>query len=56
MVVTEPTHLGIELLVRWAHGAEVERRPSAPVAPAPAPAVPRAGRARRRRSDRRMGG
>jgi len=56
MVVTEPTHLGIELLVRWAHGAEVERRPLAPVAPAPAPALPRASRARRRRSDRRMGG
>jgi len=55
MVVTEPTHLGIELLVRWAHGTEVERRPPAVLSP-PTPAPPRAARARRRRSDRRMGG
>jgi len=54
MVVTEPTRLGIELLVRWAHGTEVERRPSTPPVPAPPPA--RAAKGRRRRSDRRMGG
>ena len=56
MVVTEPTHLGIELLVRWAHGAEVERRPSPAAVAAPTPVPARAGRPRRRRSDRRMGG
>lgn len=54
LVVTEPAHLGVELLVRWAHGAETERRLTpAPPPPTPAPA---AGRARRRRADRRMGG
>jgi Mg-chelatase subunit ChlD len=58
MVVTDPAHLGVELLVRWAHGEETERRlaPVAEAAPlAPAPTVPRA-RGRRRRPDRRMGG
>jgi len=57
MVVTDPTHLGIELLVRWAHGTEVERRPpvgATPVPPTPGPS--RAPRGRRRRADRRMGG
>ncbi len=56
LVVTDPGHLGVELLVRWAHGTETERRL---VAPAPAPAVrPSTGGAkgRRRRADRRMGG
>ena len=53
MVVTEPRRLGIELLVRWAHGTEVERRPS--VAPT-SPVAPPASRPRRRRADRRMGG
>ena len=52
MVVTEPTRLGIELLVRWAHGAEVEQRPALP----PPPPAPAAARARRKRVDRRMGG
>ncbi len=56
MVVTEPTHLGIELLVRWAHGTEAERRPRS-IPPSPPPvATPRGPRARRRRGDRRMGG
>ena len=55
LVVTEPTHLGVELLVRWAHGSEVERRVAAP-APVPPPVVPPTARGRRRRSDRRMGG
>jgi len=56
MVVTDPAHLGVELLVRWAHGEETERRltTTAPLAP---PAPPRAAaRSRRRKSDRRMGG
>jgi len=56
MVVTEPAHLGVELLVRWAHGTETERRlVEAPAAPPP-PAAGARGRGRRRRADRRMGG
>ncbi len=55
MVVTEPTRLGVELLVRWAHGTEVERRPPPTAVPPPGPAVG-GPRARRRRADRRMGG
>ncbi len=56
MVVTDPTRLGVELLVRWARGTETERRVAAP-APTPPTSVPgRAPGARRRRADRRMGG
>ena len=57
LVVTEPAHLGIELLVRWAHGAEVERRVASPSPPdrSTAAAAPDR-RGRRRRADRRMGG
>jgi Mg-chelatase subunit ChlD len=57
LVVTDPGRLGIELLVRWAHGTEVERRVSEP-APRPTPTAARPGAAgrRRRRADRRMGG
>jgi Mg-chelatase subunit ChlD len=54
LVVTDPTHLGVELLVRWAHGNEVERRVSVPTA-LPPPTVP-SSRGRKRRMDRRMGG
>jgi Mg-chelatase subunit ChlD len=56
LAVTDPSRLGIELLVRWARGEEVERR-VAPPAPAgrPAARAPTAP-ARRRRADRRMGG
>ncbi len=56
MVVTEPTHLGIELLVRWAHGTEVERRPATAPAPLAAPRGAPKPQGRRRRADRRMGG
>ncbi len=67
LVVTDPIHLGVELLVRWAHGVETERRwvPPAPAAaPAGGPPPPAAatregaagGRGRRRRADSRMGG
>ncbi len=59
LVLTDPAHLGVELLVRWAHGGEaVERRPaSSATAPAPLAAPPPGpGRGRRRRADRRMGG
>jgi Mg-chelatase subunit ChlD len=55
LVITEPGHLGVELLVRWAHGTETERRVTSPVPPAPTPA-PSRPRGRRRRADRRMGG
>ncbi|MCI4343660.1 MAG: hypothetical protein L3J92_06065 [Thermoplasmata archaeon] len=56
LVVTDPGRLGVELLVRWAHGVETERRllPPAPVAATSVPAT--TGKARRRRGDRRMGG
>ena len=54
LVVTDPVRLGVELLVRWAHGSQVERRVIPPAASAaPAPVVPRP---KRRRADRRMGG
>jgi uncharacterized protein with von Willebrand factor type A (vWA) domain len=57
MVVTDPARLGVELLVRWAHGTETERRVSLPPVPAPtSSSAPRPGGARRRRADRRMGG
>ncbi len=61
LVVTDPQRLGVELLVRWAGGAETIRRPApssttgADPRPPPAPSgAP--GRARRRKADRRMGG
>jgi len=56
MVVTDPAHLGVELLVRWAHGEETERRvvSTAPALPTPTPAT--TARGRRRKADRRMGG
>jgi Mg-chelatase subunit ChlD len=52
LMLTEPAHLGVELLVRWAHGTETERRWTSPT---PTPVSP-PGRGRRRRADRRMGG
>ncbi len=55
LVVTEPEHLGVELLVRWAGGAETVRRAPPPAGPA-RPAAPPPARPRRRRADRRMGG
>jgi len=57
MVVTDPTHLGVELLVRWARGEETERRimtEAPPLAPSAPPAA--RSRGRRRKTDRRMGG
>ncbi len=60
MVVTDPARLGVELLVRWAHGEETERRvpPTAgPVSAGPTPSASTTpGRGRRRKADRRMGG
>ncbi len=55
LVVTDPVRLGVELLVRWAHGTETERRVSTPAPTVVAPAA-RPGTGRRRRADRRMGG
>ncbi len=54
LLVTDPGRLGVELLVRWAHGTEVERRVSAPAVPPPPKAA--TGAKRKRRTDRRMGG
>ncbi len=56
LVVTEPNHLGVELLVRWAHGTETERRVATPVPPPPTPRPGGPGGGRKRRADRRMGG
>jgi Mg-chelatase subunit ChlD len=56
LVVTEPANLGVELLVRWAHGTQTERRVTSTAAPTPVPAPSATARARKRRADRRMGG
>jgi Mg-chelatase subunit ChlD len=56
LVVTDPVRLGVELLVRWAHGTETERRVSTPAPARPPTPAARPGGARRRRADRRMGG
>jgi Mg-chelatase subunit ChlD len=58
LVVTDPARLGVELLVRWAHGVETERRllPPMPVTSVRPPASRDGGRGRRRKGDRRMGG
>jgi Mg-chelatase subunit ChlD len=55
LMITDPGRLGVELLIRWAHGTEVERRVSSPAPPPPAPRGATGAR-RRRKSDRRMGG
>jgi Mg-chelatase subunit ChlD len=55
LVVTDPVRLGVELLVRWAHGAEVERKISAPAPATARPSAPATGGRKRRRADRRMG-
>ncbi len=58
LVMTEPDHLGVELLVRWARGTETIRR--APTSPSesrrPVPAPTASARGRRKKADRRMGG
>jgi Mg-chelatase subunit ChlD len=56
LVVTDPGHLGVELLVRWAHGTETERRMVAPAPVAAARPAAAPGKGRRRKADRRMGG
>jgi uncharacterized protein with von Willebrand factor type A (vWA) domain len=57
LVITDPQHLGVELLVRWAGGTETTRRavPAPGAAPASA-AAPARAKERRRKADRRMGG
>lgn len=56
LVVTDPQHLGVELLIRWIGGTEQVRKvPSAPLVPTAAGAAG-ARKARKRKTDRRMGG
>jgi Mg-chelatase subunit ChlD len=57
LVITDPGHLGVELLIRWARGTETIHRaaptpeaPGRPTAPTGAPPG-----TRRRKADRRMG-
>lgn len=54
LIVTDPEHLGVELLVRWAHGGETVERPRPELRPPPVVTTPRT--TRRRKADRRMGG
>ncbi|MCI4330228.1 MAG: hypothetical protein L3K19_00050 [Thermoplasmata archaeon] len=59
LVITDPNRLGVELLVRWAGGTETIRRPAPSGGTGEAsraPVPPGAGKPRRRKSDRRMGG
>ena len=58
LVVTDPESLGVELLVRWTRGGETTHRAATTAAPMRVPPSPHpgAGRGRRRRADRRMGG
>ncbi|HXQ95000.1 MAG TPA: hypothetical protein VN864_07555 [Thermoplasmata archaeon] len=60
MVVTDPNRLGVELLVRWIGRTETVRQPATPpaptAAPTPAPTGTKKPGARRRKTDRRMGG
>jgi Mg-chelatase subunit ChlD len=56
LLVTDPARLGVELLVRWAHGTEVERRIATPAPPPPPTTRSAPGGRKRRRADRRMGG
>jgi Mg-chelatase subunit ChlD len=56
LVITDPQHLGVELLIRWVGGTETIRRAPARAAmpvPRPPPGTPKA---RKRKADRRMGG
>jgi hypothetical protein len=61
LVVTDPSRLGLELLVRWAGGTEIARAPPPlgapePTATGPPGASEKARVLRKRRADRRMGG
>jgi Mg-chelatase subunit ChlD len=60
MVVTDPNRLGVELLVRWIGRTETVRQPATPPSAPAASATPSGGArkpgARRRKTDRRMGG
>ncbi len=56
LVVTDPKHLGVELLIRWIGGTETIRKaPQVQALPARSAAAP-ARTGRRRKADRRMGG
>ncbi|MCI4317155.1 MAG: hypothetical protein L3J96_01330, partial [Thermoplasmata archaeon] len=58
LIITDPQHLGVELLVKWAGGTETTRRAppgsAAPTSTGPGGA-PKPPGARRRKADRRMG-
>jgi Mg-chelatase subunit ChlD len=60
LVITDPTRLGFELLVRWAGETETVKAPRVEEGigerPLPPPVAPGAARKGRRRADRRMGG
>jgi Mg-chelatase subunit ChlD len=57
LVVTDPQHLGVELLIRWTRGSETVRRVATPAPIVPRPrGTPASAQGRRRRADRRMGG
>jgi uncharacterized protein with von Willebrand factor type A (vWA) domain len=56
LMITDPEHLGVELLVRWAGGTETVRK--AEPTPSAGEAVPTVARpkSKKRKADRRMGG
>ncbi|MCI4335981.1 MAG: VWA domain-containing protein [Thermoplasmata archaeon] len=56
LVITDPEHLGVELLVRWAGGTETVRKAEPAEAPGPAPPTVPRPKSKKRRADRRMGG
>lgn len=57
LVITDPQHLGVELLVRWARGTEtVKRSVGPPPSPLPPSAAARGAGRKKKRADRRMGG
>ncbi len=56
LVITDPAHLGVELLVRWARGTETTHKAAGAPPPSTSPPASAAGGRRRRKADRRMGG
>ena len=56
LVITDPAHLGVELLVRWARGTETTHRAPPSATPTAIPTPPATAGKRKRKADRRMGG
>lgn len=56
LVITDPEHLGVELLVRWAGGTETTRKAEPTPVPVAATSAGARTKARKRKADRRMGG